>query len=124
MDGLIASLEAKYSKSTAHKGKGKRAPSVDPDEPSDAQFDAARYVAELHGVSLLSLCKLCRGEIGLLMTGQLPACSCMDLHLLKCLLACYCYGSTIYTPGFFWTNATACFLVAPSYALHVLPATV
>lgn len=44
MDGLIASLEAKYSKSTARKGKGKREPSVDPGEPSAAQFEAARYV--------------------------------------------------------------------------------
>ena len=43
MDGLIASLEAKYSKSTACKGKGKREPSVAPDEPSDEQFAAARY---------------------------------------------------------------------------------
>ena len=42
MDGLIASLEAKYSKSTAQKGKGKREPSVAPDEPSEEQFAAAR----------------------------------------------------------------------------------
>ena len=42
MDGLIASLEAKYSKSTARKGKGKREASVAPDEPSEEEFAAAR----------------------------------------------------------------------------------
>ena len=44
MDGLIASLEAKYSKSTARKGRGKREPSVAPEEPSEEQFAAARYL--------------------------------------------------------------------------------
>ena len=42
MDGLIASLEAKYSKSTARKGKGKTEGSVAPDEPSEEEFAAAR----------------------------------------------------------------------------------
>jgi len=42
MNGLIASLEAKYSKSSACKGKGKREPSVAPEEPSEEQFAAAR----------------------------------------------------------------------------------
>ena len=45
MDDLITSLEAKYSKSTSRKGKGKREPSVAPSEPSDEQFEAARYSA-------------------------------------------------------------------------------
>ena len=43
LDSLIASLDAKYVKSTARKGKGKREPSVAPEEPSDEQFEAARY---------------------------------------------------------------------------------
>ena len=60
MDGLIASLEAKYNKSTARKGKGKREPSVAPDEPSDEQFEAARYAAQLNAVLLLSQSKLCQ----------------------------------------------------------------
>lgn len=59
MDGLIASLEAKYIKSTARMGKGKREPSVAPGEPSDEQFEAARYAAQLNAGLLLSLCKLC-----------------------------------------------------------------
>ncbi|KAL0035585.1 hypothetical protein WJX79_000769 [Trebouxia sp. C0005] len=42
MNGLIASLEAKYSKSSARKGKGKREPSVATEEPSEEQFAAAR----------------------------------------------------------------------------------
>ncbi len=44
MNGLIASLEAKYSKSSAGKGKGKREPSVATEEPSEEQFAAARLV--------------------------------------------------------------------------------
>jgi hypothetical protein len=44
MNGLIASLEAKYSKSSARKGKGKREPSVAAEEPSEEQFAAARLV--------------------------------------------------------------------------------
>ena len=43
LDSLIASLDAKYVKSTARKGKGKREPSLAPEEPSDEQFEAARY---------------------------------------------------------------------------------
>ncbi len=45
MNGLIASLEAKYSKSSARKGKGKREPSVAAEEPSEEQFAAARLVS-------------------------------------------------------------------------------
>ena len=44
MIGLIASLEAKYSKSSARKTKGKREPSVAAEEPSEEQFAAARLV--------------------------------------------------------------------------------
>lgn len=43
LDNLIASLDAKYVKSTARKGKGKREPSVAPEEPTAEQFEAARY---------------------------------------------------------------------------------
>ena len=50
MNGLIASLEAKYSKSTANQGKGKREPSVAPEEPSEEQFAAAR--SEIHKCAL------------------------------------------------------------------------
>lgn len=49
MDGLIASLEAKYDMSTARKGKGRRKPSVAPGEPSDEQYEAARYAAQMNG---------------------------------------------------------------------------
>ncbi len=45
MNGLIASLEAKYSKSSARKGKGKSEPSVAAEEPSEEQFAAARLVS-------------------------------------------------------------------------------
>ena len=58
MDGLIASLEAKYNKSTARKGKGKREPSMAPGEPSDEQFAAARYVAHLH-YAIMTIRTLC-----------------------------------------------------------------
>lgn len=60
MDGLIASLEAKYNNSTARKGKSKREPTVAPNEPSDEQFEAARYAAQLNAVLLPSLSKLCQ----------------------------------------------------------------
>lgn len=51
MDGLIASLEAKYSKSTARKGKGKTEGSVAPDEPSEEEFAAARARLENDGMA-------------------------------------------------------------------------
>ena len=54
MHGLIVSLEAKYSKRTAHQGKGKREPSVAPDEPSEEQFAAAR--SGLYDMCLHSSC--------------------------------------------------------------------
>ena len=56
MDGLIASLEAKCNKSTGRNGKSKREPSVAPGEPSDEQFEAARYAAQLNA-------KLCQRTI-------------------------------------------------------------
>ncbi|KAL3136534.1 hypothetical protein ABBQ38_005783 [Trebouxia sp. C0009 RCD-2024] len=51
LDSLIASLDAKYAKSTARKGKGKREPSVAPEEPTAEQFEAARARLENGGAT-------------------------------------------------------------------------
>ncbi|KAL3147166.1 hypothetical protein ABBQ32_002672 [Trebouxia sp. C0010 RCD-2024] len=51
LDNLIASLDAKYVKSTARKGKGKREPSVAPEEPTAEQFEAARARLENRGAT-------------------------------------------------------------------------
>ena len=56
MNGLIASLEAKYSKSSARKGKGKREPSVATEEPSEEQFAAARLVCRSMSHTLEHIC--------------------------------------------------------------------
>lgn len=49
LDSLVASLDAKYVKSTARKGKGKGEPSVAPEELTDEQYEAARYADSLPG---------------------------------------------------------------------------
>ncbi|KAL3136539.1 hypothetical protein ABBQ38_005787 [Trebouxia sp. C0009 RCD-2024] len=51
LHSLIASLDAKYAKSTARKGEGKREPSVAPEEPTDEQFEAARARLENGGAT-------------------------------------------------------------------------
>ena len=57
MNGLIASLEAKYDKGASRRGKGKREPSVAPEEPSEEEFAAARSVV------IVAASRLCRPSV-------------------------------------------------------------